>query len=970
MTIKLKFSHQQFQDDAVNSVCSVFTGQQFGSFTFTRKDTTDLFRDAWGNHTIDLTHSQLLANIRHIQLMNSLRPSESLEGEGCNLTIEMETGTGKTYTYIKTIYELNRLYGWSKFMVVVPSIAIREGVYKTFQITENHFMWDYDNKADYFIYNSSNLPRIKSFVSEESLQVMIINAQAFNSRDNDSRRIRMVIDQFGASRPIEDIAAVHPIMIIDEPQSVEGARTRESMKDFAPLFTLRYSATPRDRYNVVYRLDAVDAYNMKLVKRISVTGIQVNNAQATGGYVYLKGIVKSDEDPQALIEFDHRTKDGIKRVTRKVREGADLFGLSGGLAEYRNNFVVKTVDGLNGTLSFLNGIALAEGQICGSNEEDQKRRIQIRETIDSHLKKEQQLYRKGIKVLSLFFIDEVAKYRLYNSDGQAINGTYAQIFEEEYRDAVRNLQLEAGSEGYAEYLKGITAAKTHAGYFSVDKHNRMTDNVKKDGTTDDVSAYDLIMKDKERLLSLDEPVRFIFSHSALREGWDNPNVFQICTLRNTQGEIRRRQEVGRGLRLCVNQEGERVDGEHVNELTVIANESYAEFAAGLQQEIADSLSYRPKKVTSELFTSVGLKLSDYEQLIKKDYISDGNLTERYYSDKKDGTLDLPPEVMSVLDSVFTPESVKISDTRKQGAKITLHREKLELPEFVALWDRIKHRSVYSAKFADSELIARAVIAINDGLNVAQSTFMIVRGKLESTASRDALAAGQAFTRTNTRPQAMQSESGRVSFDLAGSLSGITGLTRELVVKILKGIAPAKLSMFTVNPEMFIAQSARIIDESKGIIVAEHISYNVLDESYDTEIFTDAEGSCDAERLTRELTRSLYDRVPCDSKTEQTFAESLDSAEDVSLFVKLPGGYKIDTPVGSYNPDWAIAFAQGSVKHVYLIAETKGSTSQLQLKPIEQIKAACARKHFATVSGGSVSYEVVDDYASLMNSAKR
>ena len=574
-------------------------------------------------------------------------------------------------------------------------------------------------------------------------------------------------------------------------------------------------------------------------------------------------------------------------------------------------------------------------------------------------------------MLSLFFIDEVAKYRLYNSDGQAINGTYARIFEEEYRDAVRNLQLEAGSENYAEYLKGITAEKIHAGYFSVDKHNRMTEGkLNREGLIDDVSAYDLIMKDKERLLSLDEPVRFIFSHSALREGWDNPNVFQICTLRNTQGEIRRRQEVGRGLRLCVNQEGERVDGEYVNELTVIANESYAEFAAGLQQEIADSLSYRPKKVTSELFTSAGLPLSEYEQLIKKDYISDGNLTEKYYSDKQDGTLDFPPEVMSVLDSVFTPESVKIVDTRRQSAQITLDRRKLELPEFVALWDKIKHRSVYSAKFADSELIARAVIAINDGLNVAQSTFMIVRGKLDSIASRDVLAAGQAFTRTNTRLQAVESEGGRVSFDLAGSLSGITGLTRELVVKILKGIDREKLAMFTVNPEMFIAQSARIIDESKGIIVAEHISYNVLDESFGTEIFTDAEGSCDAERLTRELTRSLYDRVPCDSKTEQTFAESLDSAEDVSLFVKLPGGYKIDTPVGSYNPDWAIAFAQGSVKHVYLIAETKGSTSQLQLKPIELIKAACARKHFATVSGGSVSYEVVDDYAALMASAKR
>ena len=971
--IKLKFSHQKFQDDAVNSVCSVFTGQPFRT-SRTAGDYTEagtfLTFTIQGNSSIEIPDSDIIANIRNIQRENALPLSEALAGK-YNLTVEMETGTGKTYTYIKTIYELNRLYGWSKFVIVVPSIAIREGVYKTLQITEEHFTWDYRQKADCFIYESANTSRLRSFVSDDTLQVMIINSQAFNSRDADTRRIYVETDLFGSSRPIDAIAALRPIVIIDEPQSVEGMKTKESLKDFAPLFTLRYSATPRERYNVVYRLDAVDAYRMNLVKKICVTGIRVVNASASGGYVYLKEVVRKNDDLYALIEFDVRSGGGIRRITRRVRERADLFAVSGSLEEYRNGFVVKRIDGLNGVVEFVNGTVLTEGDITGTDEEDQKRRIQIRETIRTHLEKEQQLYRKGIKVLSLFFIDEVAKYRVYDENGQAVPGAYAKIFEEEYRDAVEGFHYGFGNEEYAKYLAGITPEETHAGYFSVDKHNRMTDSKtkRKEDTADDVSAYDLIMKDKERLLSLGEPVRFIFSHSALREGWDNPNVFQICALRNTKGEIRRRQEVGRGLRLCVNQEGERVGNEGFdgNQLTVIANESYAEFASGLQQEIAESLSFRPKKITPELLVNNGFALTTYEQLIKDDYISNGTLTEKYYIDRRNGTLDYPPEVIRVLDTVYSPESIRIDDGRKHPAKITLDREKLKRPEFLDMWEKINHRSVYSTEFDDAELVQRASSELNARLNFAGSSFVVERGGVSESAAVDELETVQAFTLYSSRFQEIAVTAGKVKFDVAGSLSEITGLTRELVIKILKTIAPEKLKMFALNPEMFIARASQIINEAKGSIVVEHISYNMLEDTYSMEIFTDAEMTRrDEGKLKDGLKKSLYDAVECDSQTEKVFAESLDADEDVELYAKLPGEFCIDTPLGKYNPDWAIVFrADCEVKHIYLIAETKGAVSPLHLRGIEQAKIVCARRHFEAVSNGGVKYHVANNFSELL-----
>ena len=605
--MKLQFRHQPFQADAAKAVCDVFAGQPFRTPTYmidsglgqlSLSQTQDF--TGFSNAPIVVSDEKILEHIRATQRQGGIKPSDSLVGR-FNLTIEMETGVGKTYTYIKTMYELNKRYGWSKFIIVVPSVAIREGVYKSFQMTEEHFAEDYGKKIRYFIYNSSQLTEIDRFASDSAINVMIINSQAFNARGKDARRIYMKLDEFRSRRPIDIIAKTNPIMIIDEPQSVEGKATKERLKEFAPLVTLRYSATHKadSMYNMIYRLDAIEAYNKRLVKKIAVKGISVSGSTATEGYVYVQSINLSKGNPTATIEFDIKNKTGFSPKTRVVTEGYSLFDNSGELAEYKDGYTVLRIDGRDSSVEFTNGKKLFAGDVIGAVSEDQLRRIQIRETILSHIERERQLFAKGVKVLSLFFIDEVAKYKQYDASGNAQGGTYAEIFEEEYKAIVGSMQLAlTDTTEYHAYLDGIEVERTHAGYFSIDKKSgRMVDSKlgdRKERTSDDADAYDLIMKDKERLLDRREPVRFIFSHSALREGWDNPNVFQICTLKQSGSDVRKRQEVGRGLRLAVNQGGERMDEtllsreevHNINVLTVIANESYDSFAKGLQSEIA------------------------------------------------------------------------------------------------------------------------------------------------------------------------------------------------------------------------------------------------------------------------------------------------------------------------------------------------------------------------------------------------
>ena len=950
----------------------------------------------FNNAPVVIGDDKVLENIRNIQKSGQIKPSESLDGR-YNLTVEMETGVGKTYTYIKTMYELNKRYGWSKFIIVVPSVAIREGVYKSFQMTEDHFAEDYGKKIRYFIYNSAQLTELDRFASDSSINAMIINSQAFNARGKDARRIYMKLDDFRSRRPIDILAKTNPILIIDEPQSVEGAATKERLKEFTPLATLRYSATHRadSVYNMIYRLDALEAYNKKLVKKIAVKGISVSGSTATEGYIYIQSINLSKGNPTATIEFDIKGKTGIRKVSRIVTEGYNLFDNSGELAEYKDGYTILRIDGRDSSVEFTNGKKMYAGDVIGSISEEQLRRIQIRETILSHIERERQLFTKGIKVLSLFFIDEVAKYRQYDAQGNATGGTYAQIFEEEYKAIVGNMQLSLDDEeGYLKYLESISEDQTHAGYFSIDKKSgRIIDSKlgdKKERTSDDADAYDLIMKDKERLLDRREPVRFIFSHSALREGWDNPNVFQICTLKQSGSDVRKRQEVGRGLRLSVNQVGERMDENvlsheeihNVNVLTVIANESYDSFAKGLQSEIAEAVADRPRKVQAKLFEEKfgeDTALVIYESLIENGYIKRGELTEKYYEAKQNGSLEVPEEisghiqeVISVLDSVYDPNINKPENARKNTVNLTLDKDKLNSRAFQELWSRINSRSYYTVSFNEDELIKRSITELNSKLRVSKIYFKVEKGeqtkKIESKAQ---LQAGEAFVRADmvreeASPYLEMKASSAVRYDLVGKIVSETGLTRKAVASILVGIEKSIFDQFGNNPEEFILRAANIINEQKATAIIEHITYDKLTSEFSTNIFTEPDlkkGALGVNAI--EAKRHLYDYVIYDSTNERDFANQLEThSQEVEVYVKLPKGFYINTPVGKYNPDWAIAFYEGKVKHIYFVAETKGDMSSMELREIEKAKAHCAREHFRAISGENIKYDVVSSYDKL------
>lgn len=1007
--MKLQFKHQKFQADAAKAVCDVFAGQPYSTPSYMidqgygqQNFTTDT---GWNNLPIvpELNDSIILEHLQTIQRANQIKPSDKLEGR-YNLTIEMETGVGKTYTYIKTMFELNKRYGWSKFIVVVPSIAIREGVYKSFDVTQEHFAEEYGKKIRFFIYNSAQLTEIDRFASDNSISVMIINSQAFNAKGKDARRIYMKLDEFRSRRPIDIIAKTNPILIIDEPQSVEGKQTKERLKEFNPLMTLRYSATHKSDsiYNMIYRLDAMEAYNKRLVKKIAVKGISESGSTATESFVYLESVNVSKAYPTATIQFDVKGASGVRQVTRTVNEGYNLYEQSGNMEEYRNNFVVKTIDGRDNSVEFLNGIKIYAGDVIGKASEDQLRRIQIRETINSHIERERQLFYKGIKVLSLFFIDEVAHYREYDAAGQAQNGVFADMFEEEYNDIVGNLQLRTGEDDYIKYLNSIQASDTHAGYFSVDKKGHMTDSKigdRKEKTSDDISAYDLIMKNKELLLDRDpkrSPVRFIFSHSALREGWDNPNVFQICTLKQSSSEVRKRQEVGRGLRLCVNQDGERMDvnvlGDdvhNVNVLTVIASESYDSFARGLQSELAEAVADRPRAVTADLF--IGKVIRDTqgnEQVIDPDtaqaiyfnlavsgYIDKkGALTDKYYEDKANNQITVAEEVydsaasvIEIIDSVYDPKVMQPEDARKNNVELHVDESKLAMPEFKELWSRINTKSVYVVDFDTEELIHKSITALDSKLRVPKIFFKIESGTMDTIKSKEDLAAGASFVRDASGTyNAKVKASNNVKYDLVGKIVAETGLTRKAVIRILQGIQPSVFNQFKDNPEEFIIKAAGLINDEKATAIVQHITYDVLDEKYDTDIFTDPTIKGKLDQNAMKAKKHLYDHIIYDSDNERKFASKLDVCNDVAVYVKLPDGFYISTPVGKYNPDWAIAFYKGTVKHIYFVAETKGSMDTMELREVEKAKIHCAEEHFKAICPGEVVYKMINGYDQLLN----
>jgi type III restriction enzyme len=677
-----------------------------------------------------------------------------------------------------------------------------------------------------------------------------------------------------------------------------------------------------------------------------------------------------------------------------------LYQQSGGLDEYKG-YTVARINGLTNTLEFTNGKVMEAGEVVGAVNEGHLRRIQIRETIKSHLERERQLFVDGIKVLSLFFIDEVAKYKQYDGTGKAFNGEYANIFEEEYQAALDEWQFGLGEEEYHKYLTGISAQSTHAGYFSIDKKsNHITNSSisdRKENVSDDVDAYDLIMKDKERLLDRKEPVRFIFSHSALREGWDNPNVFQICTLKQSGSDVRKRQEVGCGLRLCVNNNGDRMDANvlganvhHVNVLTVIANESYDSFAKSLQAEIAEVVADRPREVNAELFVdrvirdengqneqTVDAKFATKitNNLIRYDYVDDNNkLTEKYYQDKTAGTFKISDElapyqtdIFNILDTIYTPQSMAPEDSRKNNVELQVDQSKLQMKEFQALWKKINSRSAYVVDFDTDQLIKKCIPALNKDLRVSQIFFKVEQGEMNEIKSKQALQDGLAFTKRNSDIGQINSAiNTQVKYDLLGKIVEETGLTRSAVCSILMGLEKLVFEQFHRNPEEFIIKAADIINEQKATVIIEHITYNKLDEAYSMDIFTAPSIKARLGINAIRTKRHLYDHIIYDSKVERDFAEELDKWEAVAVYVKLPSGFFINTPVGKYNPDWAIAFHDGKVKHIYFVAETKGDLSSMMLRKVEELKIHCAREHFKQISSDTVRYEVVNNFDTLLN----
>ncbi|BCX49860.1 restriction endonuclease [Haloferula helveola] len=1040
--MKLQFKHKEYQAAAVDAVVDCFAGQpkvegvgyRLDPGKMAAKQTQsemDYGTEAFRNAPIMLDDGQLLENIQKVQRGQNLPQSSSLTeftvidgkknkksavkasyrkeilaASSLHLDVEMETGTGKTYCYLRSMFELNRRYGWSKFIVVVPSIAIREGVQKSLEITAEHFLQDYGKKARFFTYDSKHPHKLESFSSDGGINVMVINVQAFNATGQDARRIYEELDDFQSRRPIDVIKANHPILILDEPQKMEGKKTIESLKEFNPLFILRYSATHKTEHNKIHRLDALDAYNQKLVKKIRVHGIAQKGLSGTDCYLFLEAIVPAQPKAYARLEHEVRLKSGaIKRVVRRVGSGYNLKEQSGGLPQYEG-FVVSEVDAHHDTISFRNDLKLEVGAVSGDITESALRRIQIRETIRAHFEAEKKLFDQGIKVLSLFFIDEVAKYKQYDDDGNELGGEYATAFEEEYEQAL-NEELDLEDSPYQRFLKEITAADTHNGYFSIDKKSkRLVDPTVKSrgedaGTADDVDAYDLILRDKETLLSFPGPhdsdldrrkkqVRFIFSHSALREGWDNPNVFNICTLKHSDSTISRRQEVGRGMRLCVNQHGERMDNpataHQINVLTVIANESYDDFVRGLQDDIRNGLSDRPRKATEKYFTDKILKTEDGEikvtpamatklhrYLVKQDYVDDDdNVTEAYHMAKKEGTLaELPEELRAyaaqlfqLVDSVYSDAALPdIEDGRK--AKPNVLNENFKKKEFQDLWEKINRKAAYTVDFDSDELIAKSIKALDKDLRVEELRFQVVRGEQEDTIAHEDLAARDSFKVKERETEYMKgSIRATVSYDLIGEMAERTQLTRRTVAAILKGINVAVFGRFKANPEAFISKAATLIKEQKATMIIEHLAYDPIDERYDSTIFAVEKAKEDFSKAYK-ANHHIYDYVFTDSKVEREFVEELDTSAEVVVYAKLPRGFAIPTPVGDYNPDWAVVFDSGKVRHVYFIAETKGSMSKLEIRPIEESKIDCARKFFAKISTDQVKYDKVDSYDELL-----
>ncbi len=1005
--MKIQFdSALDYQQEAINAIVDIFQGQEVCEANFTvyspeflAKQQNFAFNEMGYGNRLTLSEGKLLENVQNIQLANGLKPSERAEVNRNHLdfTIEMETGTGKTYVYLRTIMELYRKYGFSKHIIVVPSIPIKEGVYKSLEITKEHFKQLYDNvNYNFFIYDSSKLNEVRDFSTNDGLEIMVINIDAFSksfkdpSKDNKSNIIHRYNDTLGY-KPLDLIKNTNPIVFIDEPQTTMSTPIRKkAVQSLHPLSIVRYSATHKEKVNLMYKLDAIDAYDRKLVKQIEIGSIQTEgvNNQA---YIRLVSVKVSKGYPVAKVEVDAFVNGSIKRKTYSVKQNEDLEQLTDRV-EYEG-YIIKDIHAVEGNeyIDFTSKEDVIRlGQAIGAVDEKQVKTAMIRKTIEEHLDKELVLNPQGIKVLSLFFIDSVAKYRVYDEEGNADNGEYAEIFETEYQKLITKPK-------YVSLFGEITddekdASQVHNGYFSIDKKSKVSN--KKDkfeyfkDTSGSVKAdedtYNLIMKDKETLLSFYDgknklkKVKFIFSHSALKEGWDNPNVFQICTLKDAgNSEIRRRQEIGRGLRLCVNQEGKRVYGHEVNTLTVMASESYTDFVDNLQKEIEKDTGIRFGILESHSFANVVLSIEDetpvylgqekseelFKHLLAQGYIDGrGKVQDELRIHLKEDKVILPEaitenkhvlkQVLSNLKDAAGKLEIKNKDDKKQ---VKVNKRVLDSLEFKELWERVKYKTTFSVDFDSASLVKECINALDDRLK-------ITRGKLHYSKASVSIDIGGIEAEVNansTRTETLHEEVEMLP-DIVGYLQNETQLTRKSIVEILTGTN--KLRYFKINPQKFIEGCIDIINEQMRMHIIDGIQYKRIDDTeyYSQELFENEELFGYLKNNLKESTKSPYDYVVYDSKVESTLANDFENSENISVYAKLPNWFKIDTPLGTYNPDWAILWKDEQEEKLFFVVESKGSTGLFDLRPKEQGKIDCGKKHFKALDSEMIVAASMDE----------
>ncbi|ELO1092115.1 type III restriction-modification system endonuclease [Pseudomonas aeruginosa] len=979
--MKLHFEpNLDYQMQAIEAVCDLFRGQEVcrTEFTVTMKLPDDVQMslgvaqsDLGVGNRLTLLDDELLKNLADIQLRGGLPPSGSLTSG--DFTVEMETGTGKTYVYLRSIFELNKRYGFTKFVIVVPSVAIKEGVYKTLQITEEHFKGIYAGVPfDYFLYDSAKPGPVRNFATSANIQIMVVTVGAINKKDVNN--LYKESEKTGGEKPIDLIKTTRPIIIVDEPQSVDGGlegRGKEALDAMNPLCTLRYSATHVDKHHMVFRLDAVDAYERKLVKQIEVASATVEDAH-NKPFVRLVKVENKRGRISAKIELDKQAATGVQRVEVTVSDGDDLQQSADGRAIYAD-FRVGEINTAKGEefmeLRYPGGeVFLQPGQAHGDVDALAVQREMIRRTIKEHLDKEKHLRPLGIKVLSLFFIDAVDKYRQYDADGQPVKGVYAQMFEEEYRRAAK---LPAYQSLFAEIDLASAAEEVHNGYFSIDKKGGWTDTAENNaGNRENAErAYNLIMKEKEKLLSFSTPLKFIFSHSALKEGWDNPNVFQICTLRDIQTERERRQTIGRGLRLCVNQDGERVRGFEVNTLTVVATENYEQFAESLQKEIEKDTGIRFGIVEQHQFAAIAVTGADghaaplgmeqskalWEHLKAAGHIdAKGKVQDSLKTALKNGTLELPAEfdaqkaqIAEVLRKVSGRLDIKNADERRQ---VPLRKGKdgkavYLSDEFKALWDRIKHQTTYRVQFDNAKLVADCIAAL-------QKAPVIAKARLQWRKADISIGkAGVAATEKAGAATVVLDEADIELPDLLTDLQDRTQLTRRTIVSILTG--SGRLHDFKRNPQQFIELTAETINRCKRLALVDGIKYQKLGDQhvYAQELFEKEELTGYLKNMLLDTRKSIYEHVVYDSTTERDFADGLEKNDAIKLYAKLPGWFKVPTPLGTYNPDWAVLVEEDGTQHLYFVVETKSSLFTDDLRDKESAKIECGKAHFTALGVG-------------------